>query len=109
MRLLLDQNLSWRLVSLWGEDFPGTAHVRDFGMTASSDAAVWTFARAQGFVIVSKDGDFDDARMFPGPPPKAIHLAVGNASTADVDSFLRARLTAIRVFEHDGRRLLALE
>jgi predicted nuclease of predicted toxin-antitoxin system len=64
MRLLLDQNLSWRL---------------------------------------------DYARVFPGPPPKAIHLAVGNAATSDVDAFLRARLAAVHGFEHDGRRLLVLE
>jgi len=82
MRLLLDQNLSWRLVPRWEDSFPGSAHVRDFGMTAAGDEELWSFAREHGFVIVSKDGDFDDERVFRGPLPKVIHLVVGNASSS---------------------------
>ena len=109
MRLLLDQNLSWRLVARWEDSFPGSAHVRDFGMTAAGDEELWAFAREHDFVIVSKDGDFDDERVFRGPPPKVIHLVVGNASSSDGDDVVRARLGAIKRFETDDHRLLILE
>ena len=47
-------NLSWRLVALWDGSFPGSAHVRDFGMTASDDEELWAFAREHGYVIVRR-------------------------------------------------------
>ena len=58
MRLLFDQNLSHRLVSLLADQFPGSRHVRELGLERVEDAVVWSAARAEGFAIVSKDADF---------------------------------------------------
>ncbi len=58
MKLLFDRNLSFRLPTLLSDLYPGSAHVRDHGMAAVDDEAVWTSARDQGFLIVSKDDDF---------------------------------------------------
>jgi predicted nuclease of predicted toxin-antitoxin system len=41
MRLLLDQNLSWRLAEQLQDLFPGSAHVRGLGLDHASDDAVW--------------------------------------------------------------------
>jgi predicted nuclease of predicted toxin-antitoxin system len=59
MKLLLDQNLSWRLVKPLQGSFPESAHVRDLGLDRASDVDVWEYARREGFVIISKDSDVE--------------------------------------------------
>jgi predicted nuclease of predicted toxin-antitoxin system len=58
MKLLFDQNLSHRLVTLLELEFPGSAHVRHLGMATSPDWEVWAHAANNDFSIVSKDTDF---------------------------------------------------
>ena len=55
MKLLFDQNLSPRLPRLLSDLYPGSAHVREVGLRDAGDAAIWEYARQQGFAIVSKD------------------------------------------------------
>jgi predicted nuclease of predicted toxin-antitoxin system len=55
MKLLFDQNLSHRLVGLLAAEFPGSQHVRDAGLAAAPEPAVWAYAVAQELAIVSKD------------------------------------------------------
>jgi predicted nuclease of predicted toxin-antitoxin system len=102
MKLLFDQNLSHRLVGLLAAEFPGSAHVRDLGMSASSDADVWAYAGANGFVIVSKDTDFQQRATLYGAPPKVIWVRLGNCSTAAVASLLQSRLSDAQAFEADA-------
>ncbi|MCA9845983.1 MAG: DUF5615 family PIN-like protein, partial [Dehalococcoidia bacterium] len=52
------------------------------------DSEAWDFAREHGYAIVSKDADFRDMAPRLGPPPKVIHLDVGNISTAGVAELL---------------------
>ena len=40
MKLLLDENLSERLLSLLGDLYPGSAHVRQVGMNRADDAVI---------------------------------------------------------------------
>ena len=71
MKLLLDQNNSHRRVSALQERFPGSAHVRDFGLQSAGDADVWGFALREEFVIVSKDEDlFTNAASDSAHPPR---------------------------------------
>ena len=58
MKLLLDQNLSPRLVQALEAVYPGSSHVRLLGLRDADDAVVWEFARDHDFIIVSKDSDF---------------------------------------------------
>jgi predicted nuclease of predicted toxin-antitoxin system len=44
VRLLLDENLSPRLVRVLTDLFPGSTHVRDVGLSRATDDAVWTYA-----------------------------------------------------------------
>ncbi|MBI4604306.1 MAG: DUF5615 family PIN-like protein [Planctomycetes bacterium] len=81
MKLLFDQNLSHRLVSLLGDLFPGSAHVRDFGLALAPDPAVWAFAKVQAYTIVSKDDDFHQLSFLHGAPPKVVWLRFANCST----------------------------
>ena len=101
MKLLFDQNLSYRLVGQLIAEFPGAAHVRDLGLATSPDPDVWAYAAANGFVIVSKDTDFQQRALLYGHPPKVIWVRLGNCTTAAVEALLRSRLTNIQSFEAD--------
>ena len=48
MKLLFDQNLAPRLVGQVADLFPGSEHVRDVGLAAADDVAVWEYAKAGG-------------------------------------------------------------
>jgi predicted nuclease of predicted toxin-antitoxin system len=101
MKLLFDENLSHRLVGQLAADFPGSAHVRDAGLATASDSAVWAYAAAHGFVIVSKDADFQHRALLLGHPPKVVWVRLGNCSTAAVVALLRARQADVLAFDSD--------
>ena len=44
MKLLFDQNLSFRLTMQLAAEFPGSTHVRNVGMAAAPDQDVWAYA-----------------------------------------------------------------
>ena len=88
MKLLLDENLSHRLVPRLQPAYPGTSQVTLVGLGSADDLAVWRFARDNGFVLVTKDNDFLDLAAQHGPPPMVIRLALGNSSNAQVLSAL---------------------
>ena len=84
MKLLLDENLSARLLSRLADHFPGSTHVTQLGLQGASDASVWRAARDGGFVLVSKDDDFRSLALVRGAPPKVVILRIGNASTDQI-------------------------
>ena len=98
MKLLLDENLSQRLVALLLPAFPGCTHAESVLERGGSDTRVWEYAGANGFLIVSKDNDFRQRAFVLGPPPKVIWLNVGNARTSEVATVLLANLERIERF-----------
>ena len=78
MRLLFDQNLSFKLCPLLADLFPGSTHVRLVGLTSVDDRTLWNYAKANGLTLVSLDTDFAEMAMLHGPPPKVIWLRTGN-------------------------------
>ena len=96
MKLLFDHNLSPRLVSILSDLFPNSEHVFRLGMGEADDQAIWTHAKAKDFIIVSKDSDFVLRSLLEGPPPRVIHVDLGNCPTAAVESLLRANIDLIR-------------
>ena len=89
MKLLIDENLSYRLVKQLQELFPGTEQVRRLGLTCRRDISIWEFARQQGFVILTQDEDFLDLSLVRGAPPKVLLLRTGNLPSSRVVELLR--------------------
>lgn len=98
MKLLLDENLSHRLVARLEDAFPGTVSVDYVGLRSQPDTAIWAYAAAQGFAIVSKDEDLRQLSSFLGHPPKVIWLAVGNARTDRIADLLLRNKNRISIF-----------
>jgi predicted nuclease of predicted toxin-antitoxin system len=58
MKLLFDQNLSFKLCQTIADLFPESNHVGLLSLAEASDRALWDYAKANGFAIVSQDVDF---------------------------------------------------
>jgi Uncharacterized protein conserved in bacteria len=109
MKLLFDENLSRKLVPLLAAEYPGSIHVEHASLLEADDVTVWTYAASNGFIIASKDSDFQQRSLTRGHPPKGLWLRVGNAPTSAVVQLLRSRLIEVAAFAADPKRsVLAL-
>ena len=101
MKLLFDQNLSFKLSARLADLFPESSQVRSLGLAEADDRAIWSHAKEHGFILVSQDADFADLAAVYGPPPKVIWLRCGNQPTAYIEKLLRDHVEAIAAFARD--------
>lgn len=101
MKLLFDQNLSFKLCQTVADLFPDSVHVRLLGLSEVGDRAIWDYAKANGFAIVSQDADFAEMAALLGYPPKVIWLRTGNQSTETISILLRRHANTIAGFWSD--------
>lgn len=105
-KLLLDENLSPRLVQMLAGDFPDSLHVDQAGLHGCPDGEVWLHARNHDLVLVSKDNDFRQMSFLRGAPPKVIWLRIGNCPTSAVAELLQSRKAEISSFVADAESAL---
>jgi len=109
VRLLFDQNLSRHLVRHLADEFPNSRHVTEVGFDVSTDTEIWAYAGEHGFVIASKDSDFRQLAFLNGPPPKAVWLRLGNASTNEILVALKEHQDVMHAFgETEDEALLII-
>ena len=101
MKLLLDQNLSFKLIDVISTSFPVSIRVKDVGLVCASDSEVWSYAQKNGFAIVSKDADFANLAFLHGQPPKLIYIRIGNCTTEQIAELLMKSQSAINAFLED--------
>ena len=108
-RLLLDENLSERLLPAIVHLFPGSTHVRGLGWQGAGDARVWDLALEGEFVLLTRDEDFVGMSVLRGAPPKVVWLNVGNARNSAIAKLMQTRASDIEKFiEHDDYTFLAI-
>ncbi len=91
MKLLLDENISRRIIPALQTRFPGSSQVSLLGLERASDVQLCDFAQERGFVLCSKDDDFHNLVIARSYRPKLVRIAIGNASN---DRVLAALLSA---------------
>jgi len=101
MKLLLDNNLSPKLIQKLADSFPDSSHVALIGLDKALDSEVWNTARERGYILVSKDSDFNELLTAKGFPPKVIWMRLGNCTTAEVAEALRKNSAEIIDFGRD--------
>lgn len=100
MKLLLDENISYRLVRTLDPVFHGTLHVTDVpGL--KGDQAIWEHAHKQGFVLVTFDTDFVQIAALRGAPPKILLMTLRNPRHSAIGSLLVLRREQIERFVSD--------
>lgn len=103
VKLLLDENLSDKIVPLIIDLYPGSSHVKAHNLLRSEDSLILSFARNNDFAIVSKDCDFHQSSLVYGAPPKLIFLRAGNGPTTFVTQVLRSNFPLISEFLRNRR------
>jgi predicted nuclease of predicted toxin-antitoxin system len=88
MKLLFDQNISYRITRLLDTVFPNCLHVSGVGLNGKSDMDIWNYTKENNLVIVSFDADFFDLAVLKGIPPKVIWLRMGNTTTLSISHYL---------------------
>ena len=73
-KYLIDVNLPYYF-SLWNSD--DYIHLKDINDEWSDDQ-IWDYAESNNLTIISKDSDFSDKILYKKPPPKIIHIKIGN-------------------------------
>ena len=109
MKLLLDENISDRLVRRLADLYPDSDHVCTSGLGGAEDELIWEHAKQHGFYIVTQDSDFADRVQLYGAPPKVILLKCGNAPTRLVERILRENAQVLAELEADpGSHIIEL-
>lgn len=108
MKLLLDENLSDRIIHGIVDLYPGSKHVKMLGLINTDDVVIWEYAKANGFVIVSIDSDFHQRSLLYGYPPKFIYLRVDNFPTSKITQILRDSSNTIIQFKSSETKSLLL-
>lgn len=89
MKLLLDANISWRLVPKLKLHFEDCFHVDSIGLyVPAKDIDIWNYALRHVLIIVTNDEDFLDFSNLKGFPPKVVLLRTGNQSNSYVEQLL---------------------
>lgn len=82
MKLLIDQNISHRIISLLNEKFSNIHHVKGLGLINADDHIIFKYARENEFdAVITLDDDFVKLLDLFSAPPKIIWLRTGNCST----------------------------
>ncbi len=101
MKLLFDQNISFRILSKLKSAYPEAQQVRSIGLENATDREIWQYAKDNDYTIVTFDADFYDMSNLYGHPPRIIWLRTGNRSTSDLAQLLLDRSLIIEQFLSD--------
>jgi len=109
MKLLFDENLSFRLVEGVIQLFPGSVHITRTNLArGASDRAIWEYAGQHHFAIVTADSDFVTLANALSQPPKVIHLENCYYPTNIAARVISTNAIRIAEFERNDRPVLAL-
>ena len=98
VKRLLDENFSARIVYRITDLYPDSEQVKTLALTNTEDGIIWEYAKANYFVIVSKDSDFHQRSLLYGHPPKFIYLRIDNSPTSKIVQILRDNFDTIIQF-----------
>jgi predicted nuclease of predicted toxin-antitoxin system len=107
-KYLLDENLSRKLVDKLAPAFGQVTHVSSEQLIGCFDSEVWSFAKNNSFIIITKDNDFFDMSHLYGCPPKVIKLNCGNKTTDYIERILVANNESIKDFSDSNNCYMEL-
>ena len=89
MKLLLDANISFRLVAKLKIHFEDCLHVDHIGVAVpAKDTEIWVYAAENNCIIITNDDDFLNLANAKGFPPKVVLLRTGNQSNNYIEELL---------------------
>ena len=103
MRLLFDQNISFRVVKQLKSIFPDAIGVRECGLFNADDMTIWEFARQNDYTVVTFDKDLPSIGSVKGFPPRIIWLRTGNLSNESLISLFTTRADQFSAFVNNDK------
>lgn len=88
MKLLLDQNISYRVISRIKTTFPFCESVKELSLWDQDDYEIWKFALLNEYCVVTFDEDFYNFNAVFDNCPKIIWFRTGNISNNQVAEIL---------------------
>lgn len=102
MKILIDENISARLVARIRLVFPEVEHVKTLGLMTANDFSIFMYARQNNYAaILTLDEDYFNIQLTHGLPPKIIWLRVGNCSTSALADIILNNADTIYAFLFD--------
>jgi len=110
MKLLLDANLSWRLIPSLKTTFNDCIHVNNTTLShPAKDFDIWQFAKEHKYTIITQDSDFLNYLETKGYPPKLVLVRAGNINTEQMKNILlQAKQPIIELHNNDEHGLLEI-
>lgn len=109
MRILLDQNLSPKLIRALEDALPGLESVYDHGLIGAPDPVIFDWAGKSGFqAVLSTDHDLVQLVERRGPPPKVIRIERCDFPSKIIEQLIRRELIRIHDFLGSERSVLLL-
>ena len=102
MKLLFDQNISFRILKKVLDIYPKSKQVRELCLENATDIEIYNFSKKNHFTIITFDADFFDLSILKGHPPKIIWIRTGNTTTKYLANILRAKKDIINDFLLDS-------
>jgi predicted nuclease of predicted toxin-antitoxin system len=103
MTVLIDQNISYRIVPQIAFLFDKLDHVKTNGWLDWKDYDIFMAARKQQYhAIITLYDDFSKLLLEHGTPPKIIWLKTGNCSTAALAEVITSHKEVIHRFLSDA-------
>jgi predicted nuclease of predicted toxin-antitoxin system len=109
VQILLDQNLSPKLIRKLTDLFPGLESVYNLGLTNAPDTSIFTWAKERQIdASISSDRDFIQLAEQIGPPPKVIRIEQCGFPSSVIEQLLRREAIRIYDFLQSSRTVLQL-
>ena len=98
MKLLFDQNISPKILKHLPPDLADCQQVRLVDLEDSADLAIFRYAGANHYAVVTFDSDFVDLNALYGVPPKIIWLNTGNLTTKNISELVVRNIETIKMY-----------
>ncbi|TAF98973.1 MAG: hypothetical protein EAZ44_10800 [Cytophagia bacterium] len=84
MKLLLDQNISFKIMKRLEGLFSEIIHVGRLGLGQTDDGMIWQFAYVNDYIVVTFDDYFEERNLISGNPIKVVKLIFNDTSTDNI-------------------------
>ncbi len=91
-KYLVDANLPSKIKPWQSDEFEFVISIDD----SWTDGQIWDYAKKNDLTIISKDADFSHRIIVSNPPPRIIHIKLGNMKLRTLDLEIQERWTTIK-------------
>ncbi len=68
-----------------------------------ADTFIWDYATQNDLVIVTKDTDFSDRMLLASPPPRVVHIRLGNMRLRELHAYLANAWPQVEALLHTSK------